>query len=259
MLSKGIRCFDEWASIFGEITTERELTPEGNGYRFRTRFAKFHNVPVLLQMFCEVADIQTADMLQLPVPKLAGGKAQVVVSSPSEELKEFMKQGIERVQSIRNGTVDPSVDNMLKFIGDARRAGLDMRLIGPAASFDPNGKIAKDHGWPSTSQISQGCGISNPRVRQAVKTLAGMLLISKAQYVKQCGAYGHNHFQVIAMAVREALLKVYRKHKRQSIAEVLWTAFLFLCRWLAVPVLEPADLLPSLLRAKPGKHIFLRI
>ncbi len=143
LLSKGIRCFDEWASIFGETTTERELTPEGNGYRFRTRFAKFHNVPVLMQMFCEVADIQTADMLQLPVPKLAGGKAQVVVSSPSEELKEFMKQGIERVQNIRNGAVDPSVDNMLKFIGDARRAGLDMRLIDPTASFDPNGKIAK--------------------------------------------------------------------------------------------------------------------
>ena len=118
---------------------------------------------------------------------------------------------------------------------------------------------AKEHGWPSTSQISQGCGISKPRVRQAVKLLASRLLISKAQYVKQCGAYGHNHFQVIAMAVREALLKVYRKHKRQSIADVLWTAFLFLCRWLAIPVLEPADLLPSLLRAKPGKDIFLRI
>lgn len=117
---------------------------------------------------------------------------------------------------------------------------------------------AKDHGWPSTSQISQGCGISKPRVRQAVKTLAMLSLLRKQCVTKLCGAYGHNHFQVIAMAVREALLKVYRKHKRQSIAEV-WTAFLFLCRWLAVPVLEPADLLPSLLRAKPGKHIFLRI
>ena len=118
---------------------------------------------------------------------------------------------------------------------------------------------AKDHCWPSTSRISQGCGISKPRVRQAVKTLAMGLLLHKEQYVKQCGAFGHNHFQVITMAVREALLKVYRKHKRQSIATMLWTAYLFVCLWLAVPIRMPANLLPGLLRAKPGKHIFLRI
>ncbi len=118
---------------------------------------------------------------------------------------------------------------------------------------------AKDHGWPSTSQISQGCGISKPRVRQIGKTLASMLLISKAQYVKQCGAYGHNHFDVIALAVREALLKLYRKNRRQSIADVLWTAFYFLCPWLAIPIQTPVDLLSGLLKAKPGKDIFLRI
>ncbi len=118
---------------------------------------------------------------------------------------------------------------------------------------------AKEHGWPSTSQISQGCGISKPRVRQAVKTLAMLSLLRKKRVIKKCGAFGHNHFQVITMAVREALLKVYRKHKRQSIADMLWAAFFALCRWLAIPIQTPADLLPGLLRAKPGKDIFLQI
>lgn len=143
LLEKGIRCFDEWASIFGETTTSLELAPEGNGYRLRTRFAKFHNIPELMQMFCQIADIRTADMLNLPVPKLAGGKPIVIVSHPSPELEAFMKDGIERVNRIRNGEVPPTEDNMLKFIGDARRAGLDMRLIDPHAPFDKGGKIAQ--------------------------------------------------------------------------------------------------------------------
>ncbi len=143
LLEKGIRCFDEWASIFGETTTTLEMAPEGNGYRLRTRFAKFHNIPELMQMFCQVADIQTAEMLNLPVPQLAGGKANVIVCQPSPELEAFMQEGIERVNRIRNREVEPTEDNMLKFIGDARRAGLDMRLINPLAPHDSGGKIAQ--------------------------------------------------------------------------------------------------------------------
>lgn len=140
---RGIFHFDDWAAIFGETVTAMELAPEGNGYRPRTRFSKFHNLPELMTMFREIADIQTADMLNLPTPKLVGGKPIVVKCKPSFELEQFMMDGLERVERIRNGAVSPTVDNMLKFTTDAKKSGLDMRLIDPACENDPNGKIAQ--------------------------------------------------------------------------------------------------------------------
>ncbi|MEG2039028.1 MAG: DEAD/DEAH box helicase family protein, partial [Oscillospiraceae bacterium] len=126
---KGINHFDEWASTFGETKTSLELAPEGGGYRLRTRFANFHNLSELMQLFRDVADIQTSDMLNLPTPKIHGGKPAVVVCTPSPELEEFMCEAIGRVERIRNREVTPEQDNMLKFTGDAKRAGLDMRLL----------------------------------------------------------------------------------------------------------------------------------
>lgn len=169
---RGIFHFDDWAAIFGETVTAMELAPEGNGYRPRTRFSKFHNLPELMTMFREIADIQTADMLNLPTPKLAGGKPIVVKCKPSYELEIFMRDGIARVEKIRNGQVSPTVDNMLKFTTDAKKAGLDMRLIDPACENDPDGKIAqcaklvKEH--YSTTQEQRGvqlvfCDTSTPK------------------------------------------------------------------------------------------------
>lgn len=143
LLEKGIRHFDEWASNFGETKTSLELSPEGNSFRMKTRFSSFYNLPELMQMFKAVADIQTADMLDLPVPKLATGKPIVVVSKPSFELECFMKESIVRASRIRDRLVKPHEDNMLKFTGDAKKAGLDMRLIDPESENDPNGKISK--------------------------------------------------------------------------------------------------------------------
>ena len=140
---RGIFHFDDWAANFGETVTEMEMAPEGNGLRPRTRFSKFHNLPELMLMFREIADIQTADMLNLPVPKLAGGKPVVVKCRPSKALEEFMLDGLARVERIRNGAVHPTEDNMLKFTTDAKKAGLDMRLIDPGAPADPDGKIAQ--------------------------------------------------------------------------------------------------------------------
>ena len=139
----GIRCFDEWASAFGQITTSLELTPEGSGYRNRTRFAQFCNLPELMAMWRQVADIRTAEMLNLPVPKLIGGKPQVVVCPPSQELERFMQASIPRVERIHNGTVPPYEDNMLKFTSDAKKAGLDMRLLDSSAPNNPEGKISQ--------------------------------------------------------------------------------------------------------------------
>lgn len=138
-----IHHFDEWAAQFGETITSLELAPEGNGYRPRTRFAKFHNLPELMSAFRQVADIQTADMLNLPRPQLAGGKPIVVKSIPSSSLDAFMAEGIARVERIHNGSVLPWEDNMLKFTTDAKKAGLDMRLIDPTSPFDHEGKISQ--------------------------------------------------------------------------------------------------------------------
>lgn len=135
----GLVHFDDWAGNFGETVTAIELSPEGTGYRARTRFAKFYNLPELMAAFKGVADIQTADMLCLPVPK-ANFHTEVI--KPSEIQKEMIKGLAERAEKIRAGGVDPHVDNMLRITNDGRKLALDMRLIQPLAPDDPNGKVA---------------------------------------------------------------------------------------------------------------------
>ena len=135
----GLVHFDDWASSFGETVTAIELSPEGTGYRAKTRFAKFYNLPELMAAFKEVADIQTADMLKLPVPK-ANFHTEVI--QPSELQKEMIKGLAERAEKIRAGGVDPHVDNMLRITNDGRKLALDMRLIQPLAPDDPGGKVA---------------------------------------------------------------------------------------------------------------------
>ena len=135
----GMIHFDDWASNFGETVTAIELSPEGSGYRAKTRFAKFYNLPELMAAFKLVADIQTADMLKLPVPK-ANFHTEVI--KPSELQKEMIQGLAERAERIRGGGVDPHVDNMLRITNDGRKLALDMRLIQPLAPDDPNGKVA---------------------------------------------------------------------------------------------------------------------
>ena len=135
----GLIHFDDWASNFGETVTAIELSPEGSGYRAKTRFAKFYNLPELMSAFKEVADIQTADMLKLPVPK-ANFHTEVI--KPSELQQEMIKGLAQRAEKIRAGGVDPHVDNMLRITNDGRKLALDMRLINPLAADDPNGKVA---------------------------------------------------------------------------------------------------------------------
>ena len=135
----GLVHFDDWASNFGETVTAIELSPEGTGYRAKTRFAKFYNLPELMAAFKGVADIQTADMLKLPVPK-ANFHTEVI--KPSEIQKEMIKGLAERAEKIHAGGVDPHVDNMLRITNDGRKLALDMRLIQPLAPDDPDGKVA---------------------------------------------------------------------------------------------------------------------
>ena len=135
----GLSHFDDWASNFGETVTAIELSPEGSGYRAKTRFAKFYNLPELMSAFKQVADIQTADMLKLPVPK-ANFHTEVI--KPSELQQEMIKGLAERAEKIRAGGVDPHEDNMLRITNDGRKLALDMRLINPLAADDPNGKVA---------------------------------------------------------------------------------------------------------------------
>lgn len=135
----GLIHFDDWASNFGETVTAIELSPEGSGYRAKTRFAKFYNLPELMSVFKQVADIQTADMLHLPVPK-ANFHTEVI--KPSEIQQEMIKGLAERAEKIRGGGVDPHVDNMLRITNGGRKLALDMRLIQPLAPDDPDGKVA---------------------------------------------------------------------------------------------------------------------
>ena len=135
---KGLTHFDCWASTFGETTTSIELAPEGTGYRARTRFAKFFNLPELMTIFKEVADIKTSDQLHLPVPE---AKFETVLVKPSEIQKEMVQSLSERAGKINAGKVDPSEDNMLCVTNDGRKIGLDQRLMNPMLPDDPGSKV----------------------------------------------------------------------------------------------------------------------
>ncbi|GHU36453.1 hypothetical protein FACS1894105_06830 [Clostridia bacterium] len=130
--------FDSWASIYGETITSIELSPEGTGYRARTRFARFHNLPELMRLFKQVADIQTADMLKLPVPKV---KYENIIVDPSDLQKEMVQELSKRAAAVQNREVEPQIDNMLKITTDGRKIGLDQRLINPLLEDFPGSKV----------------------------------------------------------------------------------------------------------------------
>ena len=137
---QGLQHFDSWAANYGETVTAIELSPEGTGYRAKTRFAKFYNLPELMSVFKNVADIQTADMLKLPVPE---AHYHNIALKPSEYQKDMVASLAERAEKVRNREVDSSVDNMLLITNDGRKLALDQRLINPMLPSDPNSKAAK--------------------------------------------------------------------------------------------------------------------
>lgn len=128
MKQNGLLHFDDWASTFGETVTANELAPEGTGYRAKTRFARFYNLPVLMTLFKETTDIQTADMLKLPVPE---AHYHNVVLKPTEHQKELVSSLSVRAERVRNKMVSSSEDNMLLITNDGRKLALDQRLIDP--------------------------------------------------------------------------------------------------------------------------------
>lgn len=136
----GLEHFDEWASTFGEVVNSFEIAPDGSGFRTKARFAQFFNIPELMTLFKEVADIKTSKMLDLPVPKLKGGDYKTIVAPKSDELGEYVDKLAERSEIIRNGC-DPRIDNMLLVTNDGRKAALDLRMIDPNMPDLPNSKI----------------------------------------------------------------------------------------------------------------------
>ena len=138
----GLQQFDAWAATFGESVTALEISPDGSGYRMHTRFARFINVPELMAVFGEVADIRTAEMLALPVPGLRGGKPRIVACPASPALKAYVRTLVQRAEAIRQGRVKPQADNMLAVTTDGRKAALDFRLVAERATFDAAGKVA---------------------------------------------------------------------------------------------------------------------
>lgn len=165
----GLLHFDAWASTFGETVTAIELAPEGTGYRAKTRFSRFYNIPELMSMFKEVADIQTADMLHLPVPK---ANYHNIVLKPSEHQKEMVAALSERAEKVRNKMVDPSVDNMLRITNDGRKLALDQRMMNPMLPASETGKVSACAGnvyaiWQRTAQQKSTqlvfCDLSTPK------------------------------------------------------------------------------------------------
>lgn len=139
----GVENFDDWASTFGEVVSQLEMKPAGDGYRMKNRFSKFVNIPELMQMYKEFADIQTADMLKLDVPELKTGKPIIVSAKPDDRQKAYMKELAVRSEAIHNGNIDPSQDNMLKITHEARLLGLDSRCIFPSVEITPDSKVSK--------------------------------------------------------------------------------------------------------------------
>jgi N12 class adenine-specific DNA methylase len=135
----GLGHFDSWASTFGEVVTSIELAPEGTGYRAKSRFSRFYNIPELMSMFKEIADIKTSDQLNLPVPE---AEYETVVLKPSEQQREIVASLGERAEAVRSGAVDPSVDNMLRITNDGRKLALDQRLVNGLLPDDADSKIA---------------------------------------------------------------------------------------------------------------------
>ena len=140
--SAGVAQFDAWAAMFGRVVSGLEVSPDGSSFRMNSRFAQFVNVPELMGMFAQVADIQTKEMLQLPTPGLVGGKAQIMAVKPSPALKVYIEGLVKRAEAIRNRSVKPSEDNMLAVTNDGRKAALDVRLVLPHEGFDEEGKVA---------------------------------------------------------------------------------------------------------------------
>ena len=165
----GLLHFDAWASTFGETVTAIELAPEGTGYRAKTRFSRFYNLPELMSMFKEIADIQTADMLNLPVPK---ANYHNIVLKPSEHQKEMVAALSERAEKVRNRMVDPSVDNMLRITNDGRKLALDQRMMNPMLPASETGKVSACANnifaiWQRTAQQKSTqlvfCDLSTPK------------------------------------------------------------------------------------------------
>ena len=182
---KGLAHFDCWASTFGETTTAIELAPEGTGYRARTRFAKFFNLPELMTLFKEVADIKTSDQLHLPVPEAVYHN---VVAQPTEIQQAMVQELSERAAKVHSGSVDASVDNMLRITTDGRKLGLDQRIINPDLPDDPNSKVNQcvgniyriwDEGQGNKLTQLVFCDLSTPKTgapaAKAAKAVAGNL------------------------------------------------------------------------------------
>jgi N12 class adenine-specific DNA methylase len=166
--------FDSWAATFGEPVTAMELSPDGAGYRLNTRFARFINVPELMQIFRQSADVQTAAMLNLPRPKLEGEKPSIRNAPATPELKAFVQELAARAERLKSNRVDPSIDNMLKITSEGRKAALDLRLMKPSAPDDPQGKVNQavenifriwQESKPERSAQLVFCDLSTPKDR----------------------------------------------------------------------------------------------
>ena len=200
---QGLQHFDAWAANYGETVTAIELSPEGTGYRAKTRFARFYNLPELMSLFKNVADIQTADMLKLPVPE---AHYHNIALKPSEYQKEIVASLAERAEKVRNREVDSSVDNMLLITNDGRKLALDQRLVNPMLPSNPNSKAAKCAEnvfeiWKRTADQRSTqmifCDLSTPGKERPIEMVQ-----------KEDGSFGMTPFQNVYEDIRAKLIEL---------------------------------------------------
>ena len=200
---QGLQHFDSWAANYGETVTAIELSPEGTGYRAKTRFAKFYNLPELMSLFKNVADIQTADMLKLPVPE---AHYHNIALKPSEYQKQIVASLAERAEKVRNREVDSRVDNMLLITNDGRKLALDQRLVNPMLPSDPDSKAAKCAEnvfeiWQRTADQRSTqmifCDLSTPGKERPIEMVQ-----------KEDGSFGMAPFQNVYEDIRTKLIEL---------------------------------------------------
>lgn len=208
--AQNIAHFDAWTATFGEPVTAMELAPDGSGYRVNTRFARFINVPELMQMFRQVADIQTQAMLKLPVPDLHGGKPTVISAPCWPELKQIVASLVDRAEALRTGRVDPREDNMLLVTTDGRKAALDLRLHDPRLPDHPDSKV-----------------------NQAVATIEPLIALHHLDAPWRPADVEHRESRILRQGNRNAEVQIYRYVTEESFDAYSWQTLETKARFIA--------------------------
>lgn|GEM_PF-794095 len=230
---RGLAHFDSWAANFGRVVSSLELTPDGTQYRYKSRFQEFVNLPELMSLYSMVADIQSADMLKLPVPELKTGKAITIVAQPSERQIKYVQEIVERFEMIHNGSVEPYEDNALKATNDGRFAALDMRMVDPAAEDYEFSKLNLAVRnifdiWQRSADVAGAqmvfCDISTPQKAIQMEMVDGVATMIAPEVLVKFNAYYDIRKKLINLGIPKEQIEFIHNAKTEKQKEALFSA-----------------------------------